>query len=106
MNNETPAPLIVVFPRGQLTAEDKAAMQASGVIAVEADDPSAVQQLQLRAPLIATGVDGDAIVRAALMALASQRADTDSGGITTSGRACHEFVRQLAKSLPKPAGAA
>lgn len=33
---------VIVFPRGQLSDEDRKAMKAAGVIAVEADDPSKV----------------------------------------------------------------
>jgi len=33
---------IVVFPRGQLTAQDKKALRAAGVVPVEADNPKEV----------------------------------------------------------------
>ncbi|MGE7139180.1 hypothetical protein ACQKIE_16255 [Luteibacter sp. NPDC031894] len=33
---------VIVFPRGQLSAEDKASMRDAGIVAVEADDPSKV----------------------------------------------------------------
>jgi hypothetical protein len=33
---------VIVFPRGQLSAEDKASMREMGIVVVEADDPSKV----------------------------------------------------------------
>jgi len=33
---------VIVFPRGQLSAEDRKAMRAVGIVAIEADDPSKV----------------------------------------------------------------
>jgi|GEM_PF-1092193 len=33
---------VIVFPRGQLSAEDKASMREMGIAVVEADDPSKV----------------------------------------------------------------
>lgn len=43
---------IIVFPRGQLSAKDKERLTKAGVIAIEADDPSAVRMLMPEAPLI------------------------------------------------------
>ena len=93
------APIVVVFPRGQLSAEDKSTMREAGVIAVEADDPKHVMQLRLSAPLSTSLLSGDAIVAAALKAIASQDAETGSGQITSIGRAAHLFVKALAEGI-------
>jgi hypothetical protein len=96
---EPKVPLIVVFPRGQLSAKDKERLTKAGVIAVEAETPEAVRQLHLAPPLINTKINGDGLVRAALQALAEQSAETLGGNITTTGRASHQFVKYLAASL-------
>lgn len=94
-----PAPLVIVFPRGQLAETDKLTLREAGVIAIEADDPKAVQQLQLAHPLNCQALTGDAIVRAALSAIAGQSCETPTGQITTAGRASHSFVTLLSNSL-------
>lgn len=101
-DNNNP-PLIVVFPRGQLLPKDKERLTKSGVIAVEADDPKAVVQLQLAQPLVlsAAGLSADAFVRSLLVAIAEQTPETSTRDITGIGRACHSFVKQLAASIPK-----
>lgn len=38
----TDTPQVLIFPRGQLTAKDKKALEGAGIVAVEADDPAAV----------------------------------------------------------------
>lgn len=43
---------VVVFPRGQLNAEDRERLAKSGVLAVEADNPDAVRVLVPAAPMI------------------------------------------------------
>jgi hypothetical protein len=98
---EKSAPLVVVFPRDQLSPGDKARMQKVGIIAVEADDPKMVVQLQLAHPLIlsAAGVSSDAFVRALLTAISEQEPATSGGTINTVGRACHSFVKQLAAAM-------
>jgi hypothetical protein len=93
------APIVVVFPRGQLSSEDKAAMRDAGVIAVEADDPKRVTQLRLSAPLSTSLLTGDAIVRAALKAIAGQDPETDAGKITSIGRAAHAFIKTLSAGI-------
>lgn len=97
----TDKPMIVVFPTGQLSAKDKERMTKAGILAVEAQTPKDVVQLHFAEPLHleVTGLTGDALVRAALMALASQKPASDGGTITHTGRACHEFVVQLAGAL-------
>jgi hypothetical protein len=95
-------PLVVVFPRGQLTTDDKTQMRDAGIIAVEADDPKQVQQLHLTAPLVNTAIKGDAIVRAALKAIASRspnQAHPYQDRITSVGHAAHDFVRLLSAAL-------
>lgn len=93
------APLVIVFPRGQLHEADKLALREAGVIAIEADDPKAVQQLQLARPLNCEALTGDAIVRAALSAIAAQSPETSTGQLNSAGRAAHDFIKLLAKSL-------
>lgn len=95
--------MVIVFPRGQLSKLDKANLKKNGVIAVEADDPKAVTQLDLAEPLRlnSSRIVGDDIVRACLTALANESPDTSSGYITNTGRACHSFVKQLADAMRK-----
>lgn len=93
-------PIIMVFPRGQLTPKDKERLTKNGVIAVEADDPKAVVQLRCVSPLIVSGLTGDGIVYAALDALAGEPPSHGSSNyITTSGKACHTFIKNLAAQL-------
>lgn len=104
MTNDTEStvretPLIVVFPRGQLSADDKERMTLMGVLAVEADSPKDVHQLHLSQPFVCTSINGDAIVRAALAALTSQSPQTSGGSINNLGLANVEFVRLLSASL-------
>lgn len=97
--SEQHTPLVVVFPRGQLTPKDKERMTKAGIIAVEADDPKAVCQLQLTQPLTSTLITGDAIVRSALSAMASRPSWTSSNFITEAGHVKHEFVRLLSEAI-------
>jgi hypothetical protein len=103
MADSTTAPLVVVFPRGQLNATDKERFTKAGILAVEADSPKEVVQLELAEPLRlnTSGITGDAIVLAALTAIAAQEPVTPGGSITASGRAAHHFVSLLAASLAK-----
>lgn len=96
------AAFVIVFPRGQLTELDKARLEESGVIAVEADDPKAVRQLHLTTPLVSTELSGDAVVHAALSAMAVHPPELSSGIITSAGRVAHSFVSLLAASLKEP----
>lgn len=91
----TQGPLVVVFPRGQLSAEDKAAMGAAGIVAVEADDTKAVVQLHIAAPLVCASVNGDALVSAAIRSISSAP-ETDR---SEAARTALRFVRLLAQSL-------
>lgn len=99
MTEENKQPMIVVFPRGQLKAVDRERLESAGVIAIEADDPKSVQQVQLSHPLVATNINGDALVRSALAALASQPPESSGGYITASGRGAHKFVSLLSAAL-------
>lgn len=47
---------VIVFPRGQLTADDRAELNDAGFVAVEADDPKAVV-VHLPGVPLATGDD-------------------------------------------------
>ena len=62
--------MVVVFPRGQLSRDDKARLTRSGIIAVEADDPSAVSILNLLPGTSAT-VSADDLFMSALHAAAA-----------------------------------
>lgn len=92
-------PIVVVFPRGQLSSKDKERFTKHGVLTVEADDPNKVCQLHLTQPLIATNINGDAIIKAALQAMASQEPEDRIGNITSAGRVKSKFVELLAKSI-------
>lgn len=94
-------PLIVVFPRGQLSEFDKARLDERGIVAIEADDPNAIQQLRISRPMLCEGLTGDAIVSAALQAIAGQPCETNSSAITAAGRAAHSFVRALAEAMSR-----
>lgn len=61
---------VIVFPRGQLTSRDKERMTKAGIMAVEADDPKAVCQLNTTKPLTQSVINGDAIMVAAIHAMA------------------------------------
>lgn len=97
-------PFIVAFPPGQLSPADRARLDEAGIITVEADDPEAIRQIQLSVPLVTTCVDGDALLRAALSAIAGQSPETSSGSITAAGRAAHAFVRSLAGFAAQQSG--
>lgn len=75
---------VVVFPRGQLTSEDKTALLVHDIVAVECDDPSKVVTV-----LPATSLSGDRLLTAAINAIASS---------SSSYPACH-FVEKLDKFL-------
>lgn len=96
-------PLLVVFPRGQLTPDDKAQMREVGIIAVEADDPKAVAQLHLTQPLVTSNISGDAVVLAALGALCSQPTEDNTGHITSVGRAMVKFTEAYRAALERAA---
>lgn len=97
------SPTIIVFPRGQLTPEDKATLNSAGIVGIEADDPGQVKQVQLHAATVAcSSISGDAIVRAALAALTSQPAHNGSDLINDLGKAQGVFLRVLRDAI-KPA---
>lgn len=60
--------MVVVFPRGQLTAKDKERLTKSGIVAVEADDPHKVAVLNLLPGGSAT-VSADDVFMAAMCAV-------------------------------------
>ena len=65
---EKDACMVVVFPRGQLSREDKAKLTKSGIVAVEADDPDKVSILSLLHVSSAT-VSADDLFMAAMSAV-------------------------------------
>ena len=97
---EKQPPLVVVFPRGQLTPKDKERMTKHGILCVEADTPKDVVQLQLSAPMNLTSnlISGDAVVTAAFSAMTAFPPEA-GGGITGAGRVMAEFVKLLAASV-------
>lgn len=95
---------VLVFPRGQMSELDKDRMlEHFGTLCVEADDPTAVVQLSMQAPLRLdqTILSADVITASLLRALAAEVPATAGGSITSTGRACYSFVKALANSLPK-----
>lgn len=92
-------PYVIVFPRGQLSAKDKERLTKGGVIAVEADDPQAVCQLQLTGPLVSSVISGDGIVTAAVKAMASLSGWSSYGSVESGGKVAYQFVQELHKSL-------
>jgi len=91
--------LLVVFPRGQLSAKDKERMTKAGIVAVEADDPNSVCQLQLTAPMVNTKLNGDALVLAALAALGTTETTSATSIATAADVARSKFVSMLAAAL-------
>lgn len=63
---------IIAFPRGQLSAEDRARIEAIGMVAVEADDPRAVVLTIPGVPLASS----DDLAIAALTAVVGSRHDS------------------------------
>jgi len=76
---------VIVFPRGQLTKADKAAISKAGCVAVEADDPSrVVTVLPMASP-----VSADDMMLSLLEAVAGNV--SEFGGKTAEAR----FVKGL-----------
>ena len=98
MSNES-TPLVVVFPRGQLSPIDKERLTKNGIIAVEADNPKDVCQLHLTQPLTTGLLTGDGIVRAALEAMSACASENSAGSITGRGRVKSLFVELLNKAI-------
>ena len=78
MSNES-TPLVVVFPRGQLSPKDKERLTKNGIIAGL--------------------LTGDGIVRAALEAMSAYASENSAGSITGSGRVKSLFVELLNKAI-------
>jgi len=99
--SQTDAPLVIVFPTGQLSPKDKERFTKAGIIACESDDPKSVVQLRLAKPLHleTTGITGDAIVRSLLSSIAKLSPENTSGSITYAGRAAHNFICALAAEM-------
>lgn len=103
MTDTKQPPLLVVFPRSQLSAKDKERMTKHGILCVEADTPKDVVQLALVHPVhLATSlISGDAIITAALSSMDFGKNETIGGSITEAGRVKCKFVELLAKALGK-----
>lgn len=99
-------PTLVIFPRGQLTSKDKERLTKAGIIAVEADDPKAVCQLQLTEPMVNTKINGDGLVRAAIGALAAVSSADGYGKYGEGGKAKAKFVELIFESLKSATGSA
>jgi len=82
-------PMVMIFPRGELTPKDKERLTKAGVVAVEADNPSAVVELQPSAHLSTDLFTGDMIVRAAIKSMVS----------INSMQPAYEFVKAINLSL-------
>lgn len=80
---------VIVFPRGQLTPADRSSMAEAGIVAVEADDPSAVVLTVAGVPLASS----DDLAIAALIAVDSSA----SYGIQA------RFVAELRKRIDRKA---
>jgi hypothetical protein len=78
-------PVVVVFPRGQLSPKDKERLTKHGIVAVEADDPKAVNVLSL-VPGSSAQVSADDLFMSAILAV------TDGG---VSSRFGNELYRRL-----------
>lgn len=86
-------PVIITFPKGQLGEKDKARMTKHGIIWLEAEnDHKAIQQVAVTQPLVQSVVTGDAIVTAALNAMAQHAGE----------QTLKAFVRGLAESIKAP----
>lgn len=85
------APMLVIFPRGQLSELDKARMEAAGILAVEADDPKTVIEIKPSMKFTQSVIDGDALITSALDAMSMDR------------DVCKRFVTGLRTALTKTA---
>jgi hypothetical protein len=61
--------MVVVYPRGQLTNDDKARLEKVGITAIEADDPNSVNVLPTPLPAVQP-VQYDDMLMAAFQGLA------------------------------------
>lgn len=66
---------VIVFPRGQLTKEDRAAIAKAGAVAVEADDPSKVT-IALSSP-----IDGNDLFMSMMEALTLHANDSTRSAV-------------------------
>lgn len=76
---------VIVFPRGQLSAKDKERLTKSGIVAVEAEDPSKVVTVLPSASIVCP----DDILMAAM------------AGATYSNGSCETFAKILHARLMK-----
>ena len=104
--DKSTAPYIVVYPRGQLSAKDKERLTKHGILAIEADDPKSVFQLQLQAQVLTMPIIGDDFVAAAIHALAQNAEKTIGNSRTSADVARTHFVEALSKSISSKKGTA
>ena len=76
---------IVVFPRGQLTAQDKKALRTAGVVPLEADNP---REVVVVVPL----ADGADLLTPNDLLMSALKAATEGG-------AGHRFINELQRRL-------
>jgi len=86
---------IIAFPRGQLSDDDRARMEAVGIVVVEADDPSRVVTIIPGAP-VATPDD---LAMAALAAIAKCPIDSTAALFTKTLHA--RLAAREAKANPE-----
>lgn len=83
MRGDTP-PQVIIFPRGQLSSNEKGRLMKHGILAIEADDPSKVVTVVPGASMVGS----DDLMLAALDALANTPSYNSSSSF---------FVAALAK---------
>lgn len=89
-------PIVITFPKGQLGPKDKERMTKQGILWLEAkSDHKSIQQLAITQPLVQSVVTGDAVVVAALNAMAAHAGE----------HTLKAFVRGLAAAVKTPNGA-
>jgi hypothetical protein len=91
------SPLIFLCRTGDLSQPSKVALRKAGVLVVESKTPELCTLMSSM-----TKLSGDQISAAALKALCSHRAWTDSNQINTIGRAQSVFVQAMSDILNPP----
>lgn len=74
--------MIVVYPRGQLSAKDKQRMTKHGILCIEADDPKSVVCILPAAPFVSP----DDLLLAAIRAADTEPGHSSRGTFTTELR--------------------
>lgn len=86
---------IIVFPRGQLTAKDKAELTKNGILVVEADDPAKVVTVLPGAPL----ATADDLLMSAMWGLSKASSSANEAFV----QALHSRMRRRDTNPPPPA---